>query len=96
MKVLNPVGRVEKRDANGPASRRDLKGGVIGLLSNGKPNARALLDLAFNKLQERLGPLRSVHYEKHKLGSDSGSASPPWLIDKLALGTIAVITGSGD
>ena len=95
MKILNPVGRVDKRAARGLAPRRDLKGGTIGLLSNGKPNAKMLLDLAFDKLQDRLGPLQSVHYEKHKLGSDSGSASPPWLIDKLASGTIAVITGSG-
>lgn len=97
MKVRSPVGEVGTRSSIGLAPRKkSLTGGVIGLLSNGKPNAHELLDIAFGQLQGRLGPFEAVRYEKHVVAAGSGSASPPWLLDKLASGTVAVIAGSGD
>ena len=97
MKILSPVGEVDTRSSIGLAPRRkSLTGGVIGLLSNGKPNAYTLLETAFRQLQGRLGPFEAVRYEKHVIAAGSGSASPPWLLDKLASGMVAVIAGSGD
>lgn len=97
MKVMSPVGTTLMQQLTGLAPRKaSLAGGVIGLLSNGKPNAHELLESAFRQLQDRVGGLEAVRFEKHVVGAGSGSASPPWLLDKLAAETVAVIAASGD
>lgn len=98
MKVMSPVGALLAQQAAGLAPRKPLpSGGIVGLLSNGKPNAHELLETAFTQLQARLGvKLTAMRYEKHVVGAGSGSGTPRWLLDKLAAETVAVIAATGD
>jgi hypothetical protein len=83
-----PPSRV--RPAPRPAS---LEGGVLGLLSNGKPNAAALLDAVAAGL--RAGG-RTVRYDKTEHGSGPSTPTPPWIVERLAAESMAVVLASGD
>lgn len=83
----------------GPASAwtlaprlKTFDGKVIGLLSNHKPHADQILRLVVDTLRERY-QIRDIIFESKPY---VGNVAPGEILDKLARGCDAVITGVGD
>jgi hypothetical protein len=96
MKVVSPVGEI----GNGrfPAATRpgSLDGAVIGVLSNGKPNADLLLDEVIAQLSERFRLAEPMRLNKTDGAFGPAHGAADWMIDRLSSGTVAVLTASGD
>jgi hypothetical protein len=97
MKVVSPIGQAGSGrfpPADRPAS---LDGAVLGLLSNGKPNAANLLDEIVAQLSERFRLAQPVRIDKtHDGASGPAHGAKDWMIERLSSGTVAVLTASGD
>jgi len=92
MDILDPAGRstaATRALASRPAS---LKGAVIGLLDNSKPNARALLESVARALRERF-KAREVRVWR-KPGSSEGAR--PAVLDEIAAACTVALTASAD
>jgi hypothetical protein len=92
MDILDPVGTTAAASralAPRPAS---LRGAVIGVLDNSKPNARVLLEGVARALAARLGA-RDVRIWR-KPGASIGATGP--VLDEIAAHCGAVLTASAD
>lgn len=94
MIVLSPEGKAQTSAAKvaGVPQFMDLRGKVVGLLDNSKPNG--------DRLGERLAELLQAHYgvagviTRRKLTAQQGA--PEQYLDELASQTDFVISGLGD
>jgi hypothetical protein len=94
MIVLSPEGKASASRTSAAALPRfaDLRGKVVGLLDNSKPNA--------DKLGERLAKLLKEHFEvanvitRRKITAQQGA--PKQYLDELAAQTDFVLSGLGD
>ena len=73
-----------------------LEGGVLGLLSNGKPNANRLLRGLGEEFATHHGIKDILWLDKTQQAQGPGYPSPSWMFDVLSSGTVAVLTASGD
>jgi hypothetical protein len=96
MRVVDPMGRPTAGVLPTAERNGKFKGGVLGTLSNGKPNADVLLDEVAGRLREALGFTEVMHFDKTLQAEGPGMAGPDWMIERLASGTVAVLTASGD
>jgi hypothetical protein len=71
---------------------RDLEGARIGLLENGKQNARVMLDAVAGVLRERHGAGDVVVRRKEVFSAPA----PPELVDELSAASDVVVIGVGD
>src|SRR5437879_4600128 len=94
--VLDPVG-TKPADHYPLATRQTtLADGVVGLLSNGKPNADQLLEALGRRLVADYGVKETLLFNKVKHGVLAGSPAPDVILNSLASKTIAVLTATGD
>jgi hypothetical protein len=90
VKILDPIGTVERQVralAPRPAS---LAGRRIGILDNSKPNADVLLGRVAELLAVRTGARPARWWQK------PGSSRPALMIDEVVAGSDVVLTGSAD
>jgi hypothetical protein len=94
MIVLNPEGKA-RTAAIGVASLArfaDLRGKVVGLLDNSKPNADRLEERFAELLKERLGVAKVIR--RRKITAQQGA--PKQYLDELAAQADFVLSGLGD
>lgn len=96
MKVLSPIGQIGS--GRFPAAQRpaSLDGAVLGLLSNGKPNADNLLDEIVAQLSERYRLAEPMRLDKTDGAAGPAYGATDWMLERLSSGTVAVLTASGD
>jgi len=94
MIVLNPEGKAQSSAAKVASVPQftDLRGKVVGLLDNSKPNADKLAERFAELLQENYGVAGVV--TRRKLTAQQGA--PQQYLDELASQTDFVISGLGD
>ena len=94
MIVLNPEGKAQTSASRVAAPPRfpDLRGKVVGLLDNSKPNADKLGERLAELLKERFGVAGVV--TRRKLTAQQGA--PRQYLDELAAQADFVLSGLGD
>ena len=94
MIVLSPEGKVRKSAAKvAPVPRfQDLRGKVVGLLDNSKPNADKLAERFAELLKREYGVARVI--SRRKLTAQQGA--PKQYLDELAAQADFVLSGLGD
>ena len=94
MIVLSPEGKAQTSAAKvaGIAQFTDLRGKVVGLLDNSKPNADRLAERFAELLKERYGVAGVI--TRRKLTAQQGA--PKQYLDELASQADFVISGLGD
>ena len=94
MIVLSPEGKAQTSAARVAARPRfvDLRGKIVGLLDNSKPNADKLEERFAELLKERFG-VANV-FTRRKLTAQQGA--PKQVLDDLAARADFVISGLGD
>jgi hypothetical protein len=93
--IMDPTGRTEKQASAGLAlaSRpADLSGVSVGLLENGKQNARLFLEEVAGVLRER-HRVGDVQLRRKEVFS---APAPPELVDELSAASDVVVIGVGD
>jgi hypothetical protein len=96
MRVVNPIGSLSGAPFSTAPRTGRLRGGVLGALTNGKPNADVLLEEFATRLQRMLGLSGVMRLDKTAAAAGPGMPAPDWMIERLASGTVAVLTASGD
>ncbi len=86
------VGRPPVRLAAGPSSFGGLR---IGVLDNGKPNARLLMTRAAEQLARRTGARLTVVTDKGP-GANAATPCTPEVLEQLAKEVDLIFTGSAD
>lgn len=94
MIVLSPEGKAQTSAAKvaGVPQFADLRGKVVGLLDNSKPNADKLAERFAELLQENYGVASVI--TRRKLTAQQGA--PQQVLDELASQADFVISGLGD
>jgi hypothetical protein len=92
MEILDPVGASDATAGTRAPRPASLRGAVIGVLDNSKPNARVLLQGVARALAERLGA-REVKVWR-KPGASIGATAA--VLDEIAAQCGAVLTASAD
>ena len=94
MIVLSPEGKVQASAAKvaGVPQFTDLRGKVIGLLDNSKPNADKLAERFAQLLKEKYGVANVI--TRRKLTAQQGA--PKQYLDELAAQADFVLSGLGD
>jgi len=92
IEIIAPEGVVRSGQENLAARVKTLKGAVLGILDNAKPNADELLDAIAARLVADHGIERVVRFSKNVSGVPAAGES----INSLAAECSVVITGSGD
>ncbi|MBV9196314.1 MAG: hypothetical protein JO168_19430 [Solirubrobacterales bacterium] len=93
--ILDPTGKRNRQSQTGLAlapRRPDLSGATVGLLENGKQNARRLLEDVADLLKQRHG-VGAVTLRRKEIFSQP---APPELIDELSAASDVVVIGVGD
>jgi hypothetical protein len=93
--IMDPTGRTERKASAGLklASRRaDLSGVRVGLLENGKQNARLFIEDVASVLRERYGAGEVTLRRKEVFSAPA----PPELVDELSSSSDVVVVGVGD
>ena len=96
MRVVNPIGSLSTAPFPTAPRTGSLRGGVLGALTNGKPNADILLQEVASRLQRSLGLAGVMRLDKTASAAGQGMPAADWMIERLASGTVAVLTASGD
>ena len=92
MDILDPA-RSTAIDRKALARRpAGLAGAVIGILDNGKPNARVLLERVAHMLRERFGAREVRTWRK----PTSSSGAVPGVLDEIAATCAVALTASAD
>jgi hypothetical protein len=94
MIVLSPEGKAKTSSARVPSVPKfsDLRGKVVGILDNSKPNADKLAERFAELLQDKYGVARVI--SRRKLTAQQGA--PKQYLDELAAQTDFVLSGLGD
>lgn len=94
MIILSPEGRAQTSASRIAALPRfpDLRGKVVGLLDNSKPNADKLVERFEQLLKEKYGVAGVV--KRRKLTAQQGA--PKQYLDELAAQADFVLSGLGD
>jgi hypothetical protein len=94
MIVLSPEGKAQSSAAKvaGVPQFTDLRGKVVGLLDNSKPNADKLAERFAELLKENYGVAKMI--TRRKLTAQQGA--PKQYLDELASQADFVISGLGD
>jgi hypothetical protein len=94
MIVLSPEGKAQSLAAKvaGVPQFTDLRGKVVGLLDNSKPNADKLAERFAELLKENYGVAKMI--SRRKLTAQQGA--PKQYLDELASQADFVISGLGD
>jgi hypothetical protein len=93
--IMDPTGEAESRAGTGLSlapRRRDLTGATVGLLENGKQNARLFLEDVGALLRDRHG-VGAVKLHRKEVFS---TAEPPEIIDAIGAECDVVVMGVGD
>jgi hypothetical protein len=93
--IMDPTGRTASETAAGLALAPrppELRGTTVGLLENGKQNARLFLEELGAELSDRYG-VRAVTLRRKEVFS---APAPPELVDELGAECDVVVTGVGD
>ncbi len=93
--ILDPTGLTGKDTKAGlelAPRRADLTGVTVGLLENGKQNARLFLEEVADVLRERYGAGDATLRRKENFAQPA----PPELIDQLSAESDLVVIGIGD
>lgn len=95
VQVVNPVARVQMQEPKAPSPRpHDLRGKVIGLLDNRKPNADAFMDRIEERLrEEQYGVTEVVRRRKLTISNEPTQRG---IIAELSERCDFVIHGIGD
>ena len=94
MIVLSPEGKAQTSAAKvaGLPQFGDLRGKVVGLLDNSKPNADKLAERLAELLKEKYGVASVI--SRRKLSAQQGA--PKQYLDELAAQADIVLSGLGD
>jgi len=92
IRIASPEGGVVRRQANLAALPESLAGVIVGVLENGKPNARLLLRSVADVLAERVGTRMGPMLGKHSAAEPADAE----VLDNLRRTAQVVLTGSGD
>ena len=94
MIVLSPEGKAKTSSSKVASVPRftDLRGKVVGILDNSKPNADKLAERLAEQLQERYGVASVI--SRRKLTAQQGA--PKQYLDELAAQADFVLSGLGD
>ena len=94
MIVLSPEGKARTSTTSVASLPRfpDLRGKVVGLLDNSKPNADRLLERFEELLRERFGVAGVI--KRRKITAQQGAPKP--YLDELAAQADFVLSGLGD
>ena len=92
LKILDPTVEALPEDTFLAPRPQDLNGKVVGLLSNHKRNADALLDAIYSLLQDTYEFQGVVRLDK----GDASRPAPKHVIDELLEKCDLVITATGD
>ncbi|HET7047233.1 MAG TPA: UGSC family (seleno)protein [Solirubrobacteraceae bacterium] len=93
--IMDPTGRSERKASAGlklAPRRADLSGARVGLLENGKQNARLFLEEVAGILRERFGA-GDVQLRRKEVFS---APAPPELVDEISAASDVVVVGVGD
>lgn len=87
----SPIHTKKYRQSNGLASRPSSLSGVrLGLLSNGKPNAGALLRVFGYRLADRVGLSLVVSFEKPEFGDSVDDRLVSQILDSCDIAIVGV------
>ena len=92
MQILSPEGTVGTAPAVLATSPPVLNGLRVGVLDNGKPNARLLLERLADRLAERAGATVTLVVGK----GTAATPAEPEVLDALRESADLVVTGSAD
>jgi hypothetical protein len=92
MEILDPVGGSSAESRARAPRPRSLRGAIIGVLDNSKPNARVLLEHVARALADKLGA-RDVKRWRKPLASIGATGL---VLDEIAAQCGAVLTASAD
>ncbi|HYV60243.1 MAG TPA: hypothetical protein VFA62_09270 [Acidimicrobiia bacterium] len=92
IRIASPEGGVLRRQANLSALPESLDGLTVGVLENGKPNARLLLQTVADALAEQVGTRVGPVIGKHSAAEPADAE----VLDNLRRTAQVVLTGSGD
>lgn len=95
MKIYAPDGAIGAPARSLAPSPEVLSGLRIGVLDNGKPNARELMLRAAEQLGSRTGAVLTLVTDKGA-GHNAATACSDAVLDRLASDVDVVITGSAD
>jgi hypothetical protein len=93
--IMDPTGQAERATSAGltlAPRRDDLSGATVGLLENGKQNARLFLEEVAAMLRDAYG-IADVKLRHKEVFS---AAEPPEIIDEISAACDVVVTGVGD
>jgi hypothetical protein len=90
--VLDPTDEAAPVQARMAPRSGDLSGKIIGLLDNGKPHSKEVLDLVEQLLHDRLRPAQVHRFRK----VNSSKPAPAEFIADIVRQCDAVINGVGD
>lgn len=93
--IMDPTGRTQGETSAGLAlapRRGDLSGATVGLLENGKQNARLFLEEVAGVLRDRHG-VGEVTLRRKEVFS---APAPPELVDEMSAAADVVVIGVGD
>jgi hypothetical protein len=93
--IMDPTGQSSREVADGLAlaeRRPDLSGATVGLLENGKQNARLFLEEVAGVLRGRYG-VGDVTLRRKEIFS---APAPPELVDQMSAESDVVVIGVGD
>jgi hypothetical protein len=94
--IMDPTGRAkgEAAETGWALAQRpaDLSGVRVGLLENGKQNARLLIEEVADVLRERYGAGKVTLRRKEVFSAPA----PPELVDELSAASDVVVIGVGD
>lgn len=92
MQIVSPEGAIGTAPHAPAPSPAVLSGLRVGVLDNGKPNARLLLERLASRLGERAGTTVSLVVGK----GTAATPAEPDVLDALRAGVDLVLTGSAD
>lgn len=94
MKVYTPCGKIARAEQHlaQVAPARSLR---IGVLDNGKPNARLVMEHLGGRMADRLGAQVTLVTDKG-VGRNAATACDPQILDRLSSEVDLVLVGSAD
>jgi hypothetical protein len=94
--IMDPTGRAKGKTAEAGLAlaprTADLSGARVGLLENGKQNARLFIEEVADVLRERYGAAEVTLRRKEIFSAPA----PPELVDELSAASDVVVIGVGD
>ena len=96
MQVISPTGLEPVPEGSDESWQLDVRGQIIGILWNGKPNADNLFRVIERRLMADYGIAGTVWADKQSEARGPALPATEDIFHRLSSGAVAVLVGSGD